>query len=283
MKTLFTILSLILLVSIFSFTQAQTDTVKTDKVYMLDGSTIDGKVKTVKNDIVVFTEKETGVDYEINKSDIKVIILGNGKPLVFTETKAPVSTVVAPSVVATTEPTTTTTNTTTTQTTPPETKTDEIQFSLAGYLAGSLQNWSVETDESTLGFGLSGDLLAGIIWEEMYFGIGPHFGGSWWTVNETIYGYSATATTSVSDFGLDLAAAWDGFFFTVGWGSGSVSITAEVAGQSESYDYPEGIGYTRLMLGWYDGFLFGLAFTSYSDNEVNNNLDRAEICLGWAF
>ena len=80
MKTLFSIiLSLILLVSITSFTQAQTDTVKTDKVYMLDGSTVDGKVKTIKNDIGIFTEKETGVDYEINKSDIKVIILANGK------------------------------------------------------------------------------------------------------------------------------------------------------------------------------------------------------------
>ena len=278
MKTLFSIiLSLILLVSITSFTQAQTDTVKTDKVYMLDGSTVDGKVKTIKNDIVIFTEKETGVDYEINKSDIKVIILANGKPLGFTETiPTTSSTVVAPSVVATTEPTNTTTETV-------SPKKDEIQFSLAGYLAGSLQNWSVETEESTLGFGISGDLLAGIIWEDIYFGVGPHFGGSWWTVNETIAGYSASATTSVADFGFDLAVAFDGFFATVGWGSGSVSITAEVGGESETYDVPDGIGYTRLMLGWNDGFLFGLAFTSYDDTKIDNNLNRAEICLGWAF
>jgi hypothetical protein len=267
------------LVSIPSFTQAQTDTVKADKVYMLDGSTIDGKVKTVKSDIVVFTEKETCVDYELNKSDIKVIILASGKPMVFTTTTAPVEKQVTQSAVVMTAPET---RSGTTET-PPVKQVSEIQFSLAGYLAGSLQNWNdLQTDKSKLGFGLSGDLLAGIIWEEMYFGVGPHFGGSWWTLSESIVGYDVSITTAVADFGIDFAAAWDGFFCTVGRGSGNVGITTSVGGESDTYEYPEGIGYTRIVIGFYDGYMLGLGFMSY-DDEIQNNLNRVEIMIGWAF
>ena len=48
MKTLFTIFSLILLMSITSSVMGQTDTMKTDKIYMLDGSIMKGTVETVK-------------------------------------------------------------------------------------------------------------------------------------------------------------------------------------------------------------------------------------------
>ena len=280
MKMLFAMLALILLCSMTL--PAQTDPVETDKIYLLDGKVLEGKVNLIKNDVVQFTDKETEIQYEINKTDIKVIVLASGKPIMLDEVKVeetppvpPVATTVAPVVVETeTEQSTMET---------PIEEVPEIQFSLAGYLAGSIQNWSVETEESTIGFGLAGNLFAGIIWEEMYFGLGPHFGGSWWTVNESIMGYSVSATTSVSDFGLDLAAAWDGFFMTIGWGSGSVSITASVEGESQTIDIPEAIGYTRLVIGFYDGWMFGLAFMNYDDDVIENNLNRAEIMLGWAF
>jgi hypothetical protein len=281
MKQLFTIM-FVFIFSMISFTQ--TEPVQSDKIYMVDGKTLEGKVNLIKDDVVQFTDKETGIDYEINKSDIKVIVLASGKPIVFDEpvSEPKVETIVAPVVAPVeTAPVTETPTEVITEPVP------EIQFSLAGYLAGSIQNWSVETEESTIGFGLAGDLFAGIIWEEMYFGLGPHFGGSWWTLSESIMGYDVSATTSVSDFGLDLVGAWEGFFFTLGWGSGNVSITATVEGQSETYDVPESIGYTRIMLGWYDSFLFGIAFVSYEESDTGYGTgtlaSRGEITLGWAF
>jgi len=281
MKNIFIIFTILMMFSITSF--SQTDTVKTDKVYMLDGTIYDGKVKTIKSDMVIFVEKETELEYELFKTDIKVIVLGNGKPVVFSDAGVKGITVVkeTPVVSSVTSPTTRT-NTPVETETPPIEVVPEIQFSLAGYVAGSLQNWSVDTEESTLGFGLNGDLFAGIIWEEMYFGVGPHFGGSWWTLSESVMGYDVSATTAVSDFGLDFVAAWDGFFGTVGWGSGNVSITASVGGESETYEYPEGIGYTRLVIGFYDGYMLAIGFMSY-DDEIKNNLNRAEIMFGWAF
>jgi len=279
MKMLFTLLAIILMFNMI--VPAQTEPIATDKIYLFDGKILEGKVNLIKNEVVQFTDKETEIQYEINKTDIKVIVLASGKPIVFDEPINEPKTELMPAPVPIeTAPVGTVTET---QTETPVEEVPEIQFSLAGYLAGSIQNWSVETEESTIGWGLSGDLFAGIIWEEMYFGIGPHFGGSWWTLSESIMGYDVSATTAVSDFGLDLAAAWDGFFMTLGWGSGSVSITATVEGESETYEVPEGIGYTRIVIGFYDGYMFGLGFVSYEDDVIENNLNRAEIMLGWAF
>lgn len=273
MKNLFIILSLILVVSI-SFAHAQTDTVKTDKVYMLDGSTIDGKVKIVKSDIVVFTEKETGVDYELNKSEIKVIELSTGKILVFNNTvtkeqaknkvynsnKNVEKQYVAPT--ATDTPVTTVKNTT-------------PQFSLGGLLFLSLESWNdLQTTESKMGFGLSGDLFAGVIFNDMYIGVGPHLGGNFWTLS--YQGYSET--TNLTDAGFSIVGAWDGFYFTFGGGSSSISFS----GDAGNYDGPDGIGYTRFGLGWFDGYAIGMSFVNY-DKDKAKNLNRIEFNVGWAF
>ena len=67
-----------------------------------------------------------------------------------------------------------------------------IQFSMAGLLLGSLQNWSeVKTDDSKIGFGFSGDLFAGIIIDDMYVGVGPHLGYSFWTLSKSAGGITA--------------------------------------------------------------------------------------------
>lgn len=290
MKTLFVIiLSLILLVSITSFAQAQTDTVKFDKVYMLDGSILDGNVKMIMSEFVVFVEKETQLNYEINKNDIKVIALANGKFVVFnnnnnnnniesdniTVKSAPIKEKRSEAIKTTIEQTP---GQVIQETNP------SIQFSLAGLLGLSLQNWKdLKTDDSKLGFGIQGDLFAGIILDDMYVGIGPHFGYSFWTQSETEYGYSSSITTSIGDFGIGLGAAWEGFYMVLGAGSGNVSITANVGDESETLDIPEGIGYTRIEFGWYDGYLIGFALQNYSDDKIANNLSRIEFILGWAF
>lgn len=287
MKNLFLVLALILTVSI-TFTQAQTDTVKVDKVYMLDGTIYDGKVKTIKSDMIVFVEKETELEYELLKNDIKVVVLANGKPVVFTNTsiketpvvkETPVSSVVPeptpPPVTLENEPE---------YTAPNATSTDlNIEFALSAKLAFGLASWTdIKTDKSKLGFGVNGDLFAGIILDDMFVGIGPHFGYNVWAYSETIGGYTATARTSVSDFGFGLGAAWDGFYMILGFGSGNVSITAEFAGLSETYDVPESIGYKRFEIGWYDGYLIGFALQNYSDDDMQNNLNRIEFFIGWA-
>jgi hypothetical protein len=291
MKILFSMLALILM---FSMTlPAQTEPVATDKIYMLDGKILEGKVNLIKNDVVQFTDKETEIQYEINKTDIKVIVLASGKPIVFDEPvkveETPPPVIVAP-VAVQSDPTTrsgepieeTTTETQVVEPTP------EVQFALAGLLLGSLQSWNqLDTDESKMGFGFSGNLFAGVIWEDMYFGAGPHLGINFWTLSKSSGGYTASATTSVSDIGLDIGVAWEGFYTTLGFGSSNVSISATVSGpginESTSVDIPESIGYTRVAIGWADGWAFGIAFVSYSDEDIPNNLGRVEFNFGWAF
>ena len=175
---------------------------------------------------------------------------------------------------------------------PPQTQVDSIvtpvdegvTFSLAGLLFGSLQNWNdLKTDKSKLGFGLSGDLFAGIILDDMYIGIGPHIGYNFWTYSETANEVTASATINVSDFGLDLGAAWEGFYMTIGFGAANSSLTGTAEGVSETVDIPGSIDYTRIGFGWFDGFAVGIAFMNYSDSEVKNNLNRIEFNFGWAF
>ena len=285
MKMLFSMLALILM---FSMTlPAQTEPVATDKIYMVDGSILEGKVNLIKNDVVQFTDKETEIQYEIDKTDIKVIVPASGKPIVFNEppkveeTLPPV--IVAP-VAVQSDPTTrsgATTEATTTETQVVE-QTPEVQFSLAALLFFSLQSWNnLETDGSKLGFGFSGDLFAGIIWEEMYFGIGPHFGISAWSGTERVLGYDIDMGATVTDFGLDLGVAWTGFYATFGFGSSGATLSASGLGESVEMEY-SGIGYTSFGFGFFDGYAIGLNFVSY-DKEQISNLNRLEINLGWAF
>jgi hypothetical protein len=161
---------------------------------------------------------------------------------------------------------------------------NDVQFSMAGLLLGSLQNWNdLKTDGSKLGFGLSGDLFAGILFDDMYIGLGPHLGYSFWTYSKNISGISASSTTNVSDFGIDLGAAWEGFFITLGGGSSNVSITAEMDGESQTLDIPGSIAFKRVGFGWFDGFAIGIAFISYSDEDIPNKLNRMEVTFGWSF
>jgi len=160
----------------------------------------------------------------------------------------------------------------------------DAQFSMAGLLVGSLQNWNdLQTDKSKLGFGMSGDLFAGVLFDDMYIGLGPHLGYNFWTFSENVLGVSASSTTSVSDFGIDLGATWEGFFVTIGAGSSNVSITAEAGGSSTTVDIPNSIGYKRVSLGWNDGYAFGIAFMTYNNEDLPNNLNRVEFNIGWAF
>jgi hypothetical protein len=166
-----------------------------------------------------------------------------------------------------------------------QTPTDqEIQFKLGGLLMASLQNWNdLQTDKSKLGFGLSGDLFGGIVLDDMYIGLGPHLGYNFWTYSTTVAGISASSTTNVSDFGIDLGAAWEGFYLTIGAGSSNVSITAEAGGESQTLDIANTIGYKRVGFGWYDGFAVGIAFVNYNDSDVPNKLNRIEFNFGWGF
>jgi len=67
---------------------AQTDTTaKVDKVFLRDGTSHEGKVKMVRTDIVEFVENETDLNYEFKKSDIKIILLSNGKTLSFPDSQ----------------------------------------------------------------------------------------------------------------------------------------------------------------------------------------------------
>jgi hypothetical protein len=60
-----------------------------DKIHLRDGSVLEGKVKTIKPDIVEFVERETNIPYEIRKSEIKVIVLSTGKTISFADEIAP--------------------------------------------------------------------------------------------------------------------------------------------------------------------------------------------------
>jgi len=71
-------------------THAQTDSAKqVDRIHLRDGSVLEGKVKTIKPDIVEFVERETNLAYEIKKSEIKVIVLSSGKTITFSDEPAP--------------------------------------------------------------------------------------------------------------------------------------------------------------------------------------------------
>ncbi len=272
MKSILFLFSLIMMLSLTSFTQAQSfDTTQSDKVYMLDGSTMEGYVKTIKSDVVVFTEKSTQVDYELNKSDIKVIVLASGKSIVFNNVpntkpveqtrsavvQQPSSAVLVPTIYP--------------------------QFALGGLLLGSFENWgSLNTNESKLGFGISIDLLAGILLDPTFYaGIGPYVSGNFWSTSASSGSYTATGTIGVTDVGLDLGARMGDMYLILGGGSASVNFSAsDNYGNSASYSYPSSVGYSRISLGWCDGWALGLSFTSYPDAT---NLNRGSIDIGWAF
>ena len=156
------------------------------------------------------------------------------------------------------------------------------QFSLAGQLVGSLQSWSeLNTSESKLGFGASADLYAGIIFDDMYLGIGPHFGYNCWTLSESYGGQTATATTSMQDVGWQVIGAWDHMYLTVGMGTGKASISASGGGQTATLDIPGSPKYNRVGIGYFDGYTIGIAVVSY--DGAFKNFGRTEFNIGWAF
>lgn len=74
-----------------SISRAQpTDTmVGTDKVYLRDGSILEGSVKVIKTEIVEFVELETNLTYELEKTEIKLILLASGKSITFPDGPTP--------------------------------------------------------------------------------------------------------------------------------------------------------------------------------------------------
>jgi len=51
----------------------------TDKVYMLDGKTSEGKVTAITGDKIKFTYKGENLEYELNKADINKIVFASGR------------------------------------------------------------------------------------------------------------------------------------------------------------------------------------------------------------
>jgi len=71
----------------YLYCQTDSSVIKNDKVHMKNGQILEGKVKVIKKDEVEFTEYSTNLSYELQKSDIKVILLSNGKSISFSENK----------------------------------------------------------------------------------------------------------------------------------------------------------------------------------------------------
>ncbi len=168
--------------------------------------------------------------------------------------------------------------------TEPELKKEGVSFGLAAGIWANLGLWDQlkGNPDSRLGFGLMGTLLAGIaIDDEMFIGVGPHFGGNFWSQSKQIAGYNTTATINVADVGPNFGFAFDGMYAVIGFGSGSVSVTATVGGSSETVKIPNTASYSRIMIGFGSGFSYGISYVSYSGWA--KHLSRGEINLGYTF
>lgn len=80
MKDLIVVFLLFILTTL---SYSQIDSTASDKVYLNDGSSMTGKVITVKKDAVSFLDNTTKLSYELEKSDIKLIVLSTGQTLSF--------------------------------------------------------------------------------------------------------------------------------------------------------------------------------------------------------
>jgi len=159
-----------------------------------------------------------------------------------------------------------------------------ISFGLRGGLFASVQIWDQLEDKSAskTGVGLMSTITAGInIDDDMYVGVGPHVGGSFWGQNYTMFGYTCTGIMNVLDYGGSIVFEFEDMYLMIGLGSANVSFTATVDDLSETVDMPEPASYKQVGLGWGSGLAIGISYVSYSDWA--KTLSRFEINLGFMF
>jgi hypothetical protein len=159
-----------------------------------------------------------------------------------------------------------------------------IKFGLRGGLFANLGIWDQlqGNPDSKIGFGFHGTFAAGInIDNDMYAGVGPLLGGSFWSQSEKISGVETSMTWSVMDYGANFVFGFDEMYLMVGLGSANVSLTATAGSDSKTVDMPESASFRRVSLGWGDGFGFGVSYVSYSDWA--QQLSRFEINVGFTF
>jgi hypothetical protein len=70
---------LIVIVSLAASSYGQINSLSTDRIYLLSGKQLDGKLQAIKTDEVSFRESSLDVIYEFKNSEIFVILLSNGK------------------------------------------------------------------------------------------------------------------------------------------------------------------------------------------------------------
>jgi hypothetical protein len=284
MKALSVFVVLAVLVTSISFAQ-QT---QVDILYLKNGSIIRGqlvemsggnvKIKTADGSLFVYSMAE------VEKMVKEPATIPAAAPVVAPDAAPAVAPAVAPVAV----PAQKATKVRRTQEAPvvaPEPQDGPGSFGLRGAVFVGLQNWSklqISSDESRLGFGFMGTIAAGVNLDlGMYVGAGPQFGGSFWTLSKTIAGQTASATTSVMDYGINFVFGIDDMFALFGFGGADVGMSATAGGHTETVDMPEAGSYSRVGFGWGDGFGLGIFFVSYGDPY--KNLGRFEICLGFAF
>lgn len=267
MKTLSLVLALTALVATVAFAQEQT----VDVLYLKNGSIIRGQVIELAADVKIKTADGSIFVYPMSQVSRMIKEPVAPKPA---QQPAVASPVVTAKPVSPPEP----------LVPPPVPKKEGVAFGLRGGLMGSFQIWDQTADgENKFGFGFMGTLTGGADFDDgdMYVGVGPHLGASFWSETQEVMGYDASATWNVLDYGLNLVGGFDEFYLLVGFGEADVSLTATLEGDSETMEMPDAAPYQRVGLGWGDGFSFGLSYVSYSDWA--QNLSRFELGMGWAF
>jgi len=87
----FSLIAVINILLSWSVSYSQVDTAAHfDKIYLRNGSNLQGSLKIIKSDVIEFIERNTGITYEFKKSEITIIALSSGKTISFVD-EAPVN------------------------------------------------------------------------------------------------------------------------------------------------------------------------------------------------
>jgi hypothetical protein len=280
MKALSIFIVLVVLVSSITFAQ-QTPV---DVLYLKNGSIIRGQLVEMSGGSVKIKTAD-GSLFVYSMSEVEKMVKDSATIPAAAPVVAPDA---APTVAPVAVPVQKTTRVKRVQEAPVVAAEPQIQpgsFGMRGAVFVGLQNWSklkISSGDSRLGFGFMGTIVGGVNLDlGMYVGAGPQFGGSFWTLSKTIAGQTASATTSVMDYGINVVFGIDDMFALVGFGGADVGMSATAGGHTETVDMPEAGSYSRLGFGWGDGFGLGIFLVSYG--APYQNLGRFEICLGFAF
>lgn len=248
---------------------AQTSTV--DILYLKNGSVIRGQVAEL-NSMIVKIRTSDGSLFVYSMNEIEKMVKESSAP-------AGGSALLAAAAVSASAP-----EPQAASVPAPAPKKQGVGFGLRGGLFANLEIWDqLQGDpDSKIGFGLHGTLAAGInIDDDMYVGVGPLFGASFWSQSQKVDKIETSTTWNVMDVGGNLIFGFDDMYIMMGAGSATVSLTATVDNDSKTVEMPESAPYKRVGLGWGDGIGFGISYVSYSDWA--QPLSRFEINVGWSF